>query len=127
MLIAMFPSARTVPSSGQLFIEHVYCEREEEFHLAKKTNIAEVLETSEFSNCDHGAIVDERERLGLRLDPVAQDLNVRVPLRALYLTGNKDDLRIRATPLTLLLARYTDHQIIASQFQSSPFLPQGKK
>jgi hypothetical protein len=68
MVIAVLPSARTVPGSGQLFTEHVHCVREEGFHRAKKTNIVEVLESTGFSNCNRGAKVDERERLGLRLD-----------------------------------------------------------
>lgn len=68
MPTAVFLSARTVLSSGQLFIEHVYCEREEGFHPAKKTNIVEVLENTGFSNCNRGAKVGEREWLGLRLD-----------------------------------------------------------
>lgn len=67
MLPAVFPSTGAVPSSGQLFSEHVHCEIEEGSHLAKTTHIGEVLETNEFSNWNHGAKVDEREWLGLRL------------------------------------------------------------
>lgn len=42
--------------------------REEGFYRVKKINIVEVLELIGFSNCNRGVKVDERERLGLRLD-----------------------------------------------------------
>lgn len=43
-------------------------EREERIHKKQEKQSLEVLEAGEFSKCNHGASVDERGLLGLRLD-----------------------------------------------------------